>query len=150
MAELKTQRTKASVSAFIDSIPDSAQRKDARQLAALMRRATGKAPAMWGSSIVGYGDMTYLGSSGRSGEWFRVGFAARKAALTVYLMGGLKAHVALLKRLGRHKVGGGCLYLPSLADVDTAVLTQLVTKCYEINTGVTPAAAKPAVRKRAR
>ena len=134
MAELKTQRTKASVAAFLATIPDTAQRKDAKQLAALMRQATGKAPAMWGTAIVGYGDMTYVGSSGRSGEWFPVGFSPRKAALTVYLMGGLRAHAALLKRLGRHKVGGGCLYLPSLADVDAVVLTELISKSYRLNT----------------
>lgn len=138
MAEPKTQKTKASVAAYLDSIPDAAQRKDAKQLAALMRKATGKAPAMWGTSIVGFGEMKYEGKSGRSGEWFRVGLAARKAALTVYLMAGLKAHSALLKRLGRHTLGGGCLYLPRLADIDVAVLTQLVSKSYKLNTGVTP------------
>ena len=98
MAELKTQRTKASVAAFLAAIPDPDQRKDARQLAALIRRATGKTPAMWGTAIVGYGDTTYVGSSGRSVAWFRVGFAARKAALTVYLMGGLKAQAAQIGR----------------------------------------------------
>lgn len=150
MAENKTQKTKASVAAYLAAIPDPAQRRDAKQLAALMRRVTGKSPSMWGTSIVGYGDMTYVGSGGRSGDWFRVGFSPRKAALTVYLMGALKAQASKLKRLGRHKVGGGCLYVPSLAEVDEAVLADLVATAYERNAGVTPAERAARPRKRAR
>ncbi len=148
MAILKTQRTRASVPAFLNAIPDPAQRKDARRLAGLIRRATGAAPAMWGTAIVGYGEMTCVGSSGRSVEWFPVGFAPRKAALTVYLMGGLKLHADSLRRLGRHKVGGGCLYLPRLADVDLDVLSQLVRKSYRSNASGTTTARKAKPRQR--
>ena len=55
MAENKTQPTKASVTAFVKSIDDPQRRADVRKVAAMMRRATGKRPRMWGSSIVGYG-----------------------------------------------------------------------------------------------
>lgn len=132
MAENKTQRTKASVTAFLDAIGDADRKRDAKALAALMRTATGERPAMWGTAIVGYGETTY---TGRTGEvaWFPVGFSPRKAALVVYLMGGLKANAALLKSLGRHKVGGGCLYLPRFADVDPKVLERLVKLSYQAN-----------------
>lgn len=141
MAELKTQRTKASVTAFLSAIPDPDRRKDARALAALFRKATGKAPAMWGTSIVGYGEMTYQGQSGRTGLWFPVGFAPRKGALTLYLMGGLKAHAALLKQLGACKVSGGCLHLRRLADVDPKVLSRLIAKSDASNRARTRLAA---------
>jgi len=139
------------VAEFLAAIPDPTKRKDAKALAALIRKATGKAPAMWGSAIVGYGEMTYTGSGGRTVDWPPVAFSPRKAALTVYLMGGLKAHGDLLKRLGRHKVGGGCLYLPQLADVDVTVLSQLISKTYALNTAETSRATKtrPKARKRA-
>jgi uncharacterized protein DUF1801 len=142
MAELKTKRTKASVSAFLAGIPDPGERKDAKALAALIRKVTGKPPAMWGTSIVGHGEMTYTGSGGRTVDWFPVGFSPRKAALTLYLMGGLTAHADLLKRLGRHKIGGGCLYLPGLADLDTAVLGRLIAASYALNSKETARATK--------
>jgi len=63
---------------------------------------------------------------GRAVDWFPVGFSPRKAALVLYLMGGLKANAPLLAELGRHKVGGGCLYLPRLEEIDTRVLTLLI------------------------
>ena len=88
---------------------------------------------MWGPAIAGYGEITYEGSSGRSGVWFPVGFSPRKAAPTLYLMGGLKAHAAVLKQLGAHKVGGNCLYIRRLADVDTAVLSRLIAKSHATN-----------------
>lgn len=142
MAELKTHRTKASVAAFLKGIQDPEQRKDAKALAALIRKVTGETPAMWGTAIVGYGEMTYAGSNGRTVDWFPVGFSPRKTALTLYLMGGLRTHTELLKDLGRHRVGGGCLYLPRLADVNSAVLARLIAASYSLNTQETSRAKR--------
>ena len=133
MAENKTQKTKASVAAFLTAIKDPVQRKDAKALAALFRKVTGKRGTMWGTSIVGYGDTTYTGSGGRTVDWFPVGFSPRKAALTLYLMGGIRHDADLVKRLGKHKVGGGCLYLPALEEVDMKVLGRLIAKSYQRN-----------------
>ena len=133
MAENKTQRTRASVAAFLAAIPDPDRQRDAKALAALIRKATGERPAMWGSSIVGYGQATYQGSRGRSVDWFPVGFSPRKAALVLYLMGGLKVNANLLAELGPHKVGGGCLYLPRLEGINTKVLARLITLSHKAN-----------------
>ena len=130
MAEPKTQRTKASVTAFLAAITEPDRRKDARTLAALFKKATRKTPVMWGTAIVGYGEIAYQGASGRSGIWFPVGFSPRKAALTIYLMGGIKAHPDLLKQLGPHKLGGGCLYLKRLDAIDLDILRALVESSY--------------------
>ena len=126
MAENKTQRTNASVAAFLAAIPDPQRQRDAKALAALIRKTTGERPAMWGSSIVGYGQVTYRGSGGRAVEWFPVGFSPRKAALVLYLMGGLKANAKLVAELGPHKISGGCLYLPHLEKIDSKVLARLI------------------------
>ena len=132
MAENKTQRTTARVAAFLAAIDDPQRRRDAKILAALMRKATGETPAMWGSSIIGYGQTTFQGRTGRV-EWFPVGFSPRKAALVVYLMGGLQANADLLTDLGPHKVGGGCLYLRRLEGIDTKVLTRLIKRSHQGN-----------------
>jgi uncharacterized protein DUF1801 len=133
MAENKTQRTTASVAAFLAAIPDPSRQRDAKALAAVLRKATGERPAMWGSSIVGYGQMTYHGSNGRAVDWFPVGFSPRKAALVLYLMGGLKANASLLAELGPHRVGGGCLYLSRFAEIDTSVLARLIKLSHKGN-----------------
>lgn len=66
MADNKTQRTKASVAAFLAAIPDPHRQR------------------------------------------------------------GLKANANLLAELGPHRVGGGCLYLPRLEEIDNKVLTRLM------------------------
>lgn len=126
MAENKTQRTKASVPAFLAAIADPTRRRETKELVALIREITGEKPAMWGSSIIGFGAWSYTGSNGKAVSWFPIGLSPRKAALTLYLMGGLKPHTALLKKLGPHKVGGGCLYLPRPAALDTKILRKLI------------------------
>jgi hypothetical protein len=125
MPELKTRPTQASVAAFIDSIADGQRRKDARRIAAMMRRVTGMRGRMWGTSIVGFGRYRYSNSAGRDFEWPLTGFSPRKQAMTVYLMSGCD-DLALLDELGPHKTGKSCLYIKRLADVDEAVLEALV------------------------
>jgi len=132
MRENKTQRTAASVAAFLAAIDDPRRRRDAKALATVIRKTTGEKPAMWGSSIVGYGQTTYQGRTGTV-DWFTVGFSPRKAALVVYLMGGLKANAALLRELGPHRVGGGCLYLNRFEEIDTRVLTRLIKLSQKMN-----------------
>lgn len=127
MAELKTKRTDGDVEAFLAAIEDDAVQLDCRTLVSLMTQASGAAPAMWGSSIVGFGERHFRYASGREGDWFTIGFAPRKRSLTLYLMDGVEAHADRLARLGPHSTGKGCLYIKRLADVDTDVLAELIT-----------------------
>ncbi len=128
MAELKTKKTSASVSAFLDSVADESVRKDCRTLVQMMKTATKAQPKMWGPSIVGFGDYRYKYESGREGDWFRAGFSPRKNALTLYVMSGFPKHAELMSKLGKHKTGKGCLYITQLADVDLRVLEQLIER----------------------
>lgn len=123
---LKTQPNDASVASFLKGIADERRRKDAFTVLALMKKVTKAEPKMWGGSIVGFGDRHYEYASGRGGDWFLMGFSPRKAALTLYLMGGLEPHRALLKSLGKHKTGKGCLYIQSLEDIDEPTLVALM------------------------
>jgi len=127
MATLKTQPTKASVSAFLKGIADDVRRKDCQTLVRIMKRAVGSEPRMWGASIVGFGHYHYKYASGRENDWFLAGFSPRKQDLTIYIMSGLDRHDALLARLGKYKTGKSCLYIKRLAEVDVAVLQELIS-----------------------
>ena len=128
MAENKTQATGASVAAFISSIDDKQQRADARKVAAMMRKATGKSAKMWGPSIVGYGAYHYKYASGREGDFLMTGFSPRKQALTVYVIPGFTPFEALMNKLGKYKTGKSCLYIKRLSDVDEKILEQLIDR----------------------
>ncbi|MBC7769884.1 MAG: DUF1801 domain-containing protein [Phycisphaerales bacterium] len=125
-AEPKTQRTKASVSAFISAVEDDTRRKDAKAVDKMMRAITGEKPAMWGPAIIGYGEY-----DGATGKWPRLGFSPRKANLVLYLMDGYEGE-PLMKKLGKHKTGRSCLYINKLADVDEAVLRQIAANGWKI------------------
>ncbi len=124
-AELKTKVNDASVDDFIHAQPESVA-SDCRAIMAMMHKATGEEPRMWGASIVGYGRYRYKGASGREGEWMLTGFSPRKAALSVYILSGLDQFADLLAKLGKHSTGKGCLYIKRLSDVDPKVLERLI------------------------
>ena len=126
MSENKTQPTKASVDAYMKGIEPEQRRKDCQEILDMMTKVSGEKPVIWGDSIVGFGTYHYKGASGREGDWFRMGFSSRKANLTVYLNHGFRENQELLTKLGKHKLGSGCLYLNKLADVDKNVLSDLI------------------------
>lgn len=126
MAESKTKPTEVTPAAFLDAVPDATKRADAKALAAMMERVTGQPPRMWGPSIVGFGEYHYRYESGREGDMARVGFSPRATSLVVYLVDGYGGKEQQLARLGKHKIGKSCLYIKKLADVDEAVLEEMV------------------------
>jgi len=128
MAELKTKRTEESVDAFLNGIEDETRRQDCLTVVEIMKRATQEQPRMWGPAIVGFGDYHYKYESGREGDWFLAGFSPRKRDLTLYIVAGFDRYESLMARLGRHSTGKSCLYVKRLADIDTAVLEELVTE----------------------
>ena len=134
MAELKTKVTRESVAGFISKLKDPKRRKECEALLTLMKRATKATPKMWGTSIVGFGEYHYKGASGREGDWFVTGFSPRATALTVYLIAGVARFESQLEKLGKHKVGKGCLYIRKLEDIDLKVLEQMVAKSYKLLT----------------
>lgn len=126
MAELKTKEHDGDVEAFLQAVADPARRDDCHALVRLLREVTGEEPRMWGPSIVGFGRYHYVYDSGHSGDSCLAGFSPRKANLTIYLCAGLDRFAPQLARLGKFKAGKGCLYVKRLADIDTAVLREIV------------------------
>lgn len=126
MAELKTKENNASVEDFINNLPNETVREDCRKIAAMIAGATGAEAKMWGESIVGFGNRTMKYASGRDVEWFVTGFSPRKQNITLYLSTGEAWNEELLSKLGKHKVGMGCLYFKRLSDVNEDVLNQLI------------------------
>ena len=130
MAENKTVPTGADVTEFIDSIPDKTRRDEARLLEDLMAEVTGQQPVMWGTAIIGFGSRHVTYASGRELDYFRVGFAPRKAQSVLYPGGGVEQYRDLLPRLGRYSTGKGCLYLKKVTDADPGALRELVERSY--------------------
>ena len=127
VAEIKTKQNEASVEDFLKTITDEQKRKDCETIIKMMKKATKEEPKMWGSSMIGFGKLRYKSpASGREVDWFNIGFAPRKANISLHLTMALNKHSALLKKLGKHKTGAGCVYINKLEDVDKKVLEEMI------------------------
>ena len=133
LAQIKTKETSASVEGFINTVPGEQKQKDSFTILEMMKKASGAEPKMWGSSIIGFGNKRYKSpATGREVDWFLIGFSPRKANLTIYLLN-MQEHAAALKKLGRHKIGGGCLYVNKLEDIDLNVLKGMIETALKKN-----------------
>ncbi len=131
ISTIKTHVDDASVTDFINAVPDKVKKQDSFMLLELFKKITGEQPKMWGSSIIGFGQYHYKSErSKQEGDWPLTGFSPRKQNLTLYIMQGFEDYAGLLKKLGKHKISVGCLYINKLADVDMAVLEELVNESF--------------------
>lgn len=128
MAELKTKKTEESVDTFLKKVSDDQKQKGAFAILAMMEKATKAKGKMWGSSIIGCGSKVLKYDSGRELDWFVVGFSPRKQNFALYIPGAVEKQGALLKKLGKHKTGKGCLYINKLEEIDLAVLKEIIKK----------------------
>ena len=124
---LKTVETRKSVKVFVDSIKDESKRKDIVELIALIRNIAKCEPKLWGS-IIGFGKYKYKRKNSKEElEWFNIGIVPRKANITIYLTCYLEKE-PLVKKLGKCKMGKGCIYINRLIDIDLGVLKRLIKK----------------------
>lgn len=130
MAKNKTTETPASVADYLQAIADEKRRKDCVDITGLFSKQTALEPRMWGPAIVGFGSYHYKYDSGHEGDAPLVAFASRSTAIVLYIPN-FEGKEELLKQLGKHKVGKGCVYINKLSDVDTKILSEMVEKGIE-------------------
>lgn len=126
MSTQKTLPTGEPVAELLDGIADERKRADAWRLVEMMETATGEPAALWGGKIVGFGSYHYRYASGHEGDAPLVGFSPRARAFSIYLSCDAETQAERLDRLGKHKMGKGCLYVTRLSDVDEVVLRELI------------------------
>lgn len=127
LAVIKTKPTSISVVDFVNKLPDEQKRKDSFVLLEMMKKASGEEPVLWSNSIIGFGNKRYKSpNTGREVDWLLIGFAPRKANLSLHLVIDIQKEAATLKKLGKHKTGVGCLYINKLEDIDLKVLKGMV------------------------
>jgi len=132
---IQTRPTGADVTAFLDSVDDEVRRHDAHRLRAIIERVTGAPATMWGPAIVGFGEVLVQGRTGAT-EWMALGFAPRKAALTLYgIYSENRPAEPLFEQLGPHTTAKGCLYIKRLDAVDEGVLEKLILAAWERSRG---------------
>lgn len=129
--DVKTTVTDVVPADFVEGLEWPRRQEHGRFLLEVFGRVTGVEPAMWGPTMVGYGEAHYVSPSGREGDWFVVGFSPRKANLALYGLQSAPDSEELLEKLGKHKLGAGCVWINKPEDVDQDVLEQLIRGGWE-------------------
>jgi hypothetical protein len=140
------QRSTTTPDAFLASLPDDVRAELTTLDGAISRAMAGEERVLWEGKfwggteqhIIGYGAYSYVGKSGRSGEWFIVGLAKQKEHISVYVNAsedGAPLGRRFARRLGKVKVGSGQVGFKRLADIDLRVLVEMVTRARELTGG---------------
>ena len=127
LAENKIKPTNASVEDFLNTITPVQKREDSFVLLEMMKKVSKEEPVLWSNSFIGFGMKRHKSTAtGREADWMRIGFAPRKANLSVYFGTMVDEHATALEKLGKHKAAMGCLYINKLADIDLKVLKGMI------------------------
>lgn len=131
------ERTSTDPDRFIDSLPPETG-DDIRRLDGLISEVMADESrtlwegVFWGGTdqtIIGYGDFSGTDSKGKAVDWFKVGLAAQKRHLSLYVNaadsdGYLVGRYA--DRLGRVRTGSASINFRSADDIDLDVLRELL------------------------
>jgi hypothetical protein len=131
MADQKTKPTNEDVLKFLNEIPGEQKRTDCLEILNLMREVTRIEPVLWVGNIIGFGSYHYKYASGHEGDACLIGFSPRKQNLALYVLSGFKNQQALLEKLGKHKEGGGCLYINKLEEVHLPTLRKVIEESFK-------------------
>ncbi len=135
------ERTSNDPDVFIESLQPEI-RDDMRQLNSLIAGIlAGESRTLWegkfwgGSEqkIIGYGDFS-AGSGTRKVDWFKVGLAAQKNYISIYVNADDTDGYLVKKyekRLGKVKVGSASIGFKSVGDIDLDVLRELIQAAKE-------------------
>ena len=137
LVTIKTQETSASVDSFIEKLSDATKKSDCYAIIEMMKKATKAEPKMWGSAIIGFGNMRYVSpKTGREVDWLIIGFSPRKANLSLYVKIHANKNPDLIKKLGKCKTGGGCLYINKLSDIDAGILQEIINESVKTKSSI--------------
>lgn len=117
------------VQKYLDTL-DEKRLAEALILIDIMREVTGEEPAMWGSTIVGFGAYHYTYDSGREGDAPRLGFSTRKAKISLYLTYNPERYEKELAEIGKTTHSKACIHINKLADIDQEKLRTLIEKIW--------------------
>ncbi len=127
LADNKIKPTNASVEDFLNTVIPEQKREDCFVLLEMMKKASKEEAVLWNNSFIGFGIKRHKSTAtGRESDWMRIGFAPRKANLTLYFGNYVNEHATALEKLGKYTTGMGCLYVNKLTDIDLKVLKGMI------------------------
>lgn len=131
------QKVTTPVETFIKSLPQDIQPDIATLDKEISKIMKGETRILWGGkfwggsdqSIIGYGDLAFVGSNKKEIEWFKVGLALQKNYISIYISAvDAKGYIAEKygKTIGKVKVGKSSISFKKLDDIDLDKLLDVI------------------------
>ena len=137
------KKVKTKPEEYLDALPVES-REDMKKLHGEISRVMKGLPVtvwegrMWGGSeqaILGYGDMRYGGSRGKTVDWFYIGLALQKNYISLYVNAVADNQYLgqkYARELGKVKVGSASISFKRLADIDIGKLRELLNRARQL------------------
>lgn len=127
--------TSQSVEELFSSLKSKNKQEDARKLLQIYEVICKMDPQVWYPGIIGFGNYHYKSKTGIEGDSLLLAFAPRQAKISLYIDPYFPRMAEYLKRLGKHKLAVGCVYVNKLADIDLEVLNAMLRDLLVYNKG---------------
>ncbi|MGX7139908.1 DUF1801 domain-containing protein [Facklamia languida] len=127
--------TDQSVDELISNLKSKTKQEDARKLLEIYEAICQMDPQVWYPGIIGFGNYHYKSKTGIEGDSLLLAFAPRQAKISLYIDPDFLRMAEYLKRLGKHKLAVGCVYVNKLADIDLEVLNAMLRDLLVYNKG---------------
>lgn len=127
--------TDQSVEDLISNLKSKNKQEDARKLLEIYEAICKIDPQVWYPGIIGFGNYHYKSKTGIEGDSPLLAFAPRQAKISLYIDPYFPRMAEYLKRLGKHKLAVGCVYVNKLADIDLEVLNAMLRDLLVYNKG---------------
>ncbi len=119
---------------YIEAL-DEPRKSQIVEMDALIREAAPELRPHVGAGMLAYGSYHYRSKSGREGEWFVLGLASNKRAISLYVTAGDGEHYLVEEyadRLGSVSVGRSCIRFKRVEDLDRDVVVELIREAIEV------------------
>lgn len=123
---------------YLESL-DEPRRTEVTRLDAFVRKTVPKLEPFIHGGLLAYGPIKYRSKSGREGDWFKIGIASNKAAISLYACAAdERGYVAerYKKALPAASIGKSCVRIKKLEDLDLKVFAKLLKETEKIGFGV--------------
>ncbi len=119
---------------YIEAIAEP-RRSQIVEMDAMIREAAPDLTPHVGAGMLAYGSYHYRYESGREGDWFVLGLASNKRAISLYVTAGDgERHLVeeYADRLGSVSVGRSCIRFKRVEDLDRDVVVELIREAIEV------------------
>lgn len=137
MKRMKGQLAVATPKQYLDSLEEP-RRGEVIRLDAFVRKTVPKLEPYIHSGMLAYGPIKYRTKSGREGDWFKIGIASNKAAISLYACAAdERGYVAerYKKALPAASIGKSCVRIKRFEDLDLKALKALLRETEKIGFG---------------